>query len=270
MKRQAYEQLTLFREDSRVSRSPLPGSEEARTMTVTSGLRCLELYANSGPLGCLVRMCLGSSIWHSTRCLLTWKRKDTPARHSIYQLAVSMPHTEDSGSQLWPTVTTDTASARTKRYKQGGMPLAVMLQMYPTPTTGAGLCGGTGNFKTLQRLQEIGKITEEERRQLSQGNGGKANPDFLEWLMGYEQKFTTLIPTPRASDANGAALNSWYSQTVQVERERERERGKYHSKLNELVQVTPLGRIGPMNPEWVEWLMGYPIGWTELKPLETR
>lgn len=24
---------------------------------------------------------------------------------------------------------------------------------------------------------------------------------------------------------------------------------------------------GPLNPEWVEWLMGWPIGWTELKPL---
>jgi len=24
-----------------------------------------------------------------------------------------------------------------------------------------------------------------------------------------------------------------------------------------------------LNPSWVEWLMGWPIGWTELKPLET-
>ena len=24
---------------------------------------------------------------------------------------------------------------------------------------------------------------------------------------------------------------------------------------------------GKLNPEWVEWLMGWPIGWTELKPL---
>ena len=24
-----------------------------------------------------------------------------------------------------------------------------------------------------------------------------------------------------------------------------------------------------LNPEWVEWLMGWPIGWTDLKPLET-
>jgi DNA (cytosine-5)-methyltransferase 1 len=24
---------------------------------------------------------------------------------------------------------------------------------------------------------------------------------------------------------------------------------------------------GTLNPEWVEWLMGWPIGWTDLKPL---
>lgn len=26
---------------------------------------------------------------------------------------------------------------------------------------------------------------------------------------------------------------------------------------------------GHLNPAWVEWLMGWPVGWTELKPLET-
>jgi hypothetical protein len=26
---------------------------------------------------------------------------------------------------------------------------------------------------------------------------------------------------------------------------------------------------GPLNPQWVEWLMGWPIGWTDLGPLET-
>jgi hypothetical protein len=24
---------------------------------------------------------------------------------------------------------------------------------------------------------------------------------------------------------------------------------------------------GQLNPEWVEWLMGWPIGWTALNPL---
>ena len=51
--------------------------------------------------------------------------------------------------------------------------------------------------------------------------------------------------------------------TIRSCRERERER-KYRAKLEQLVEVTPLGIIGRMNPEWVEWLMGYPTGWTEL------
>ena len=212
MKKQGCEQLTLFPVDSPVNRSLLPGSEEARMMTVTSGLRCLELYGKSTPLGSLVRMCLGSSIWHSTRCLLTWKMKGTKYSRFLYQLAVSMPRTNDTESRFWPT-----------------------------QSTGAGLCGGTGNFKTLKRMAERGLITEEERRNLSQGNGGKTNPCLLEWLMGYEQQFTKLIPTPRACDYKGAALNrSW---NVQVERERERERR---------VQASALRTAGSHSP-WDNW-----------------
>ena len=56
----------------------------------------------------------------------------------------------------------------------------------------------------MQAMAKAGLITEEERRQLSQGNGGKTNPGLLEWLMGYEQQFTGLIPTPRACDYKGA------------------------------------------------------------------
>ena len=31
----------------------------------------------------------------------------------------------------------------------------------------------------------------------------------------------------------------------------------------------PTGLIGIPNPQWVEWLMGWPMGWTGLKPLAT-
>ena len=212
-------------------------------MTVTSGRKCLESFQNSGPLGSLVRMCLESSIWRSTRCFLIWKRQDTPGKRSLYRLAVSMPRTNGSESQFWPTL-----------------------------STGAALCGGTGSFKTLQRLAARGLITEEERRQLSQGNGGKTNPDFLEWLMGYEMQFTKLIPTPTATDYRGGCLSRYWrpnSQTVQVERERERRGRGYDGRLRSLAEVTPLGRLGPLNPAWVEWLMGYPIGLTELNASET-
>jgi hypothetical protein len=33
--------------------------------------------------------------------------------------------------------------------------------------------------------------------------------------------------------------------------------------------VTPQELNGPLNPVWVEWLMGWPLGWTDLKPLAT-
>lgn len=45
---------------------------------------------------------------------------------------------------------------------------------------------------------------------------------------------------------------------------------RYRHQLAELIEVSPYGKIGPMNPAWVEWLMGYPIGWTELNVLETQ
>ncbi|MBO7663888.1 MAG: DNA (cytosine-5-)-methyltransferase [Clostridia bacterium] len=46
--------------------------------------------------------------------------------------------------------------------------------------------------------------------------------------------------------------------------------GYYRHQLVELLEATPRGITGRMNPEWVEWLMGYPIGWTELDRSETQ
>jgi hypothetical protein len=44
----------------------------------------------------------------------------------------------------------------------------------------------------LQALAEAGVISEEERRQLSQGNGGQLNPEWVEWLMGFPIGWTEL------------------------------------------------------------------------------
>ena len=40
--------------------------------------------------------------------------------------------------------------------------------------------------------------------------------------------------------------------------------GGYRKNLTELLEATPLGIIGRANPEYLEWFMGFPIGWTEL------
>jgi len=44
----------------------------------------------------------------------------------------------------------------------------------------------------------------------------------------------------------------------------------WKSNLGEVVMSLEQPNIGGrLNPTWVEWLMGWPLGWTDLKPLET-
>jgi hypothetical protein len=32
-----------------------------------------------------------------------------------------------------------------------------------------------------------------------------------------------------------------------------------------VAQVKSIEGTGRLNPQWVEWLMGYPVGWTDLE-----
>lgn len=185
MSEQVYEQLTLFPVDSPANRSALPGNEEARKMTVSSGQKCSELSRKSGPLGSLVRMCLVSSVWHSTRCYLTWEPKGTKHNALLFRLAVSMPRTEETGPVLWPTICADGY-------------------------------GSTGHRKLLQKMVDKGMITQEEQRRMVRGHGGKINPEFAEWLMGYTKTFTQLLPTPRMSDYKTASNKRFYGGVLQT------------------------------------------------------
>lgn len=54
------------------------------------------------------------------------------------------------------------------------------------------------------------------------------------------------------------------------EREREKERRRYDGRLRSLVELSPYGKIGDLTPEYCEWLMGFPTGWTELNVSETQ
>ena len=230
MSGQDYEQLSLFPGDSPVSHSVWPGSAEARMMTVTSGQKCLELSMSSGPLGLLEKTLLESSIWRSTRCYLTWKTKDTKQGRLLFRLAASTPSTGGTDAPLWPTpkatdykgsgprgsksaehdlrkgnlkgvVMYATPQARDHRTGQGKRWLDParsrnlndqIAAMFPTPTTGAGLCVGTGNYQQLKALEESGEITTEERESMASGSGGQLNPTWVEWLMGFPLGWTDL------------------------------------------------------------------------------
>jgi hypothetical protein len=56
---------------------------------------------------------------------------------------------------------------------------------------------------------------------------------------------TVMLPTPNTVDAKGGTR-----------------KGEGQVQLCHLVG-------GSLNPAWVEWLMGFPIGWTDCEPSET-
>lgn len=183
MSGQDYEQLTLFQEDSPVSHLVLPGSDEARRMTVTSGLRCYELCKISGPLGLLAKMLLGSSIWHSTRCYLTWKVSATPSRRLLFRLVPSTPHTGETDVPLLPTITrfdADCGDLKGKEYTgtHHAMKLIQAVKMWPTPKA--------------QNSRGNGEKHGDGGPSLDVVVGGQMNPDWVEWLMAFPPGWTDI------------------------------------------------------------------------------
>jgi hypothetical protein len=63
--------------------------------------------------------------------------------------------------------------------------------LWPTPRAGS-MCGGTGAADKIEERYSEGTISEEERRSMRAGNGGKLNPTWVEWLMGFPIGWTDL------------------------------------------------------------------------------
>ena len=94
--------------------------------------------------------------------------------------------------RVWPTPTADDASnVNPKSNRFRGLVAAVNEPMWPTPTYGK-LSGGTGGMQQIEAKYLVGEITSEERRAMRAGNGGKLNPMWVEWLMGFPLGWTDL------------------------------------------------------------------------------
>ena len=201
------EESLFSQEDFLASRSVVLGSNEARTMTAISGRKCSESYKRQGQLGLLVRMLLESSAWHSTKCVLTWKRVDTKSSRSLFQLAVSMPRTEE---------------------------------------TEYGLLRGGGQCGRLQEHQAEGQTTR--RNACDHRDTGEQQ---ISWVLFW--------PTPKANKVH----------PMITDQNREKLSSRNKANLEEVIAGNCGKATGQLNPAWVEWLMGYPSGWTDLKDWAT-
>jgi hypothetical protein len=113
-------------------------------------------------------------------------------------------------------------------------------QLTPVRLTKETECGLEPNGETFFHTPNTGGL-----------NGGSNSRRAL------EKRMESLWPTPGANeDSYRLGGNSQQSKSLGSIARREA-----------LAESPESG--GQLNPPWVEWLMGWPLGWTDLKPLET-
>jgi DNA (cytosine-5)-methyltransferase 1 len=100
--------------------------------------------------------------------------------------SVSLAH----AVQMWPTPTA-TVDTSNINGKFNSLTLWDAVRMSPTPTHGK-LAGGSGAFQQIQDKYENNEITLEEKKAMQAGNGGRLNPMWVEWLMGFPIGWTDL------------------------------------------------------------------------------
>ena len=214
MKEQDLKQLPSFPADSHASHFPPLESAKALRMNATCGRKCAGLLPNCGPLGCLGKMLLASSIWGSTKRFLTWQKRDTLFSHSYFRLA---------------------ASAR-------GMSASELLSsrlMFPTP-----LASDKCTNRDAQNLDVF----------LSEGGiFRKRNKSGSIWSLSLSAAVFYL--TPAASEG--------YRSTLKPTAFRNQSPSSNLS-AQVISQEQPVSDAAALNPDWVEWFMGFPQGWTDV------
>ncbi len=184
----------------------------------------------------------------SVRKDAVWKGSSAYDPETGQKIQVGLEH----HVRMWPTPTATDGSKAPKYYAGGNPSLPHAVKVWPTPKSSpsgpdyarAGREGAGGDDLATAVARDLWPTPTSSD---AKGRGKK-----------YAQGGTPLScaaktwPTPSARD--------WKSSNASPETMKKNAR-----PLNETVTR---GAGGALNPMWVEWLMGWPLGWTALEPLE--
>ena len=229
------ELLTLYLEDFRAKTSVVPERElESKDKKVECGRNSQELLARYDPSTSLWRTAQCSLLEDLEQCLETWPRWGSMRNGECYQQPMLVQTTNERESGLLPNNETFFHTPNTTGLDGGSnsrKALKKRMDMWPTPTTSQ--ARSEGMILHMRRLVENGTTTLQEAEAMVAGS--------------LTPKRMKVWPTPTAHMA------------------------KEMNSPSEALRDTPslASRVGgQLNPMWVEWLMGWPLGWTDLKPLE--
>jgi len=171
---------------------------------------------------------------------------ELPTSETVFGFSLPTPVASDATSgavigknDMFYTTSTGMPRKINQNGKDGSVGLGRLVQMWPTPTVG---CVEGGEQSKQVEMTQKGSFITRRVNKPHMTYGAKLSDAVL----FVEKK---MWGTPKAQDSRHAL----------------RDRGK--GNLGE--QVSGLSNGGKLNPLWTEWLMGWPIGWTDLRPLET-
>ncbi len=179
----------------------------------------------------------------------TWPRAGMTRNGIAYQRQPLVPLTSAIEHFLWPTPVLNSLNNRPGMGPKSGWGLQAAVRMWPTPVNkpggGSVMDGGSNSRKAAKR-----------RGMWPTPKGSPSGPDFARTnreQSGGDDLATAVargqVPTPQAHDwRSGKGFSP---------------DGRGHSP-----QLRHLSG-GQLNPTWVEWLMGFPLGWTALEDSET-
>ena len=290
------ELLTLYRADfpvrTLVSQEKAQGS---KAKGADSGQRWSELLAKYDPVSFLWKTSQLSLLEDLELSLETWPKWGMTRNGVAYQRQKLEPITSESAFGFYvptPTAsdgtsgsvigkddtyyTTKTGMPRkiTRHGVDGSVGLGRLVNMWPTPDASQ---RGARAKDLIINESTVKRRNSGQSRGIDLQTAVKANP--VNW------------PTPNTSDANGANMKLTEN-GVPHDIEKHYLRGMVNSKFptpsaNEDAAGTPNGNMqkmlgnckevrgetkeewekGSLNANWTEWLMGFPVGWSDLKAI---
>lgn len=238
--------------------------------------------AGSGPIwrGSLARFDRRSRSWKtaqrslfadSSESWVTWPRSGMTAAGQCWELAISAPRINATvyGFSLPTPVASDgssgavigkedqfytTATGMPRKINRNGVDgsvgLARLVHMWPTPAASLGPKGGRVTSRRGRKGENlIEALSDETRWPTPHGfspDGRSNGPSGNE--LGRAVNLSLRFRTPMASDGKTSRR-----ETLALRRAKGQQ-----IRLSHQVAVG-----GSLNPTWVEWLMGWPLGWTD-------
>ena len=273
-KKNASDQLTLFAAVSHASHSATQESETERQMTATSGRRCYGSLERLNRPGLSAKTLLASCRWtaglYSNRYALRWKLKATPSKRLYCQLFPVEHRTEEIGFGLLLTPGVvmheehpEDYKARTveKGYDRNNewTSLAAQIKymgLLPTPAA------QEPGFKTENRnpVDKEGNPAETHNHRWYDPETGRLMQKGLSHAI-------EILPTPTNRDYRAMFADNSEAYKARLDHPRG------VNLVEQLQRVNNGANTGmKLQPAFVEYMMGYPEGWTEIrgsKPSET-